>query len=393
MDRSNENLTAPVEEATGPVRRIVGDSGTEPTSGIALCLSGGGYRAMVFHVGVLWRLNEAGYLPRLDRVSSVSGGSITAGVLGMNWSRMGFDAHGVAQRFVEEVVEPTRRMAGVTVDVGAVVAGVALPFVSVSDLVAKAYRKHLFGDATLQDLPDQPRFVINATNLQSSSLLRFSKPYVADYRVGRVDHPRVDLAVAVAASSAFPPVLSPCTLDLSDQSWKTEPENTLTGDGFRGEILLTDGGVYDNLGLETAWKKCRTIIVSDGGGGPVAPEEDPPTDWARQMLRVLFIMDGQVRSLRKRQLIAAFRSDQRSGVYLGIRSDLASYPIADPLPVQPAVAPRLAATHTRLAAMSPQLQEDLINWGYAVCDAGLRSHLAPGSVPERMPYAGQTIGV
>src|SRR6266566_10119491 len=56
-----------------------------PQEGLALCLSGGGYRAMLFHLGALWRLNELGYLPRLDRVSSVSGGSITAGVLGMNW--------------------------------------------------------------------------------------------------------------------------------------------------------------------------------------------------------------------------------------------------------------------------------------------------------------------
>ena len=39
-----------------------------PAPGIALCLSGGGYRAMVFHLGALWRLNEGGYLPRLDRV-------------------------------------------------------------------------------------------------------------------------------------------------------------------------------------------------------------------------------------------------------------------------------------------------------------------------------------
>ena len=42
--------------------------------GLALCLSGGGYRAMLFHLGTLWRLNELGYLPKLDRISSVSGG-------------------------------------------------------------------------------------------------------------------------------------------------------------------------------------------------------------------------------------------------------------------------------------------------------------------------------
>ena len=60
-----------------PVRTIATDSGEEPESGVALCLSGGGYRAMLFHLGVIWRLREAGWLERLDRVSSVSGGSIT----------------------------------------------------------------------------------------------------------------------------------------------------------------------------------------------------------------------------------------------------------------------------------------------------------------------------
>src|SRR5208282_640505 len=51
--------------------------------GTALCLSGGGYRAMLFHLGSLWRLNEAGLLRKLNRISSVSGGSITAGMLGL----------------------------------------------------------------------------------------------------------------------------------------------------------------------------------------------------------------------------------------------------------------------------------------------------------------------
>ena len=54
---------------------------TKPIDGATLCLSGGGYRAMLFHVGVLSRLNEAGLLRRLTQVSSVSGGSITAALL------------------------------------------------------------------------------------------------------------------------------------------------------------------------------------------------------------------------------------------------------------------------------------------------------------------------
>ena len=57
---------------------------------------------------------------------------------------------------------------------------------TISERVSKAYRKHLFGDATLQDLPDHPRFVINATSVQSGVLCRFSKLYMADYRIGRI---------------------------------------------------------------------------------------------------------------------------------------------------------------------------------------------------------------
>ena len=75
----------------------------KPEEGIALCLSGGGYRAMVFHLGVLWRLNELGYLSRLQRISSVSGGSITAAMLGLKWGRLAF-SNGIAGRLVKQVV-------------------------------------------------------------------------------------------------------------------------------------------------------------------------------------------------------------------------------------------------------------------------------------------------
>jgi hypothetical protein len=63
-----------------------------PESGMALSLSGGGYRAMVFHLGALWRLNDAGLLGRLDRISSVSGGSITAACLARHSPKLGLSA-------------------------------------------------------------------------------------------------------------------------------------------------------------------------------------------------------------------------------------------------------------------------------------------------------------
>src|SRR5262249_38320594 len=143
--------------------------------GIGLCLSGGGYRAMVFHIGALWRLYETGVLRDAKRISSVSGGSITAGVLGLKWRDLSFDAARIHDDFVPHVVRPLRALAGETIDTDAIVLGVALPG-RVSDRVASAYERLLFGRATLQDLPDQPRFVINATNVQSGVLWRFSKP-------------------------------------------------------------------------------------------------------------------------------------------------------------------------------------------------------------------------
>lgn len=372
--------------AADPVHARERGHGRDPEPGLALCLSGGGYRAMLFHVGVLWRLNDAGVLVELDRVSSVSGGSITAGVLARSWGSLEFDAAGKAGRFVEAVVDPVRRLASRTIDVGAVLAGLAIPFRSVSDQVAAAYRKHLFGRITLQALPDRPRFVINATNMESSALMRFSKPFLADYRVGIVRDPDVELADAVAASSAFPPFLAPYVLDLRKAQWVVDPLNFPPPKGNRGKISLADGGIYDNLGLETAWKRYQTILVSDGGGGPLDAMARPWSDWPRQMIRVLMIMDSQVRALRKRQVVDAFTDGRRSGMYVGIRSSLADYPVADPLTILPASGHTLAETPTRLAALADTLQRDLINWGYAICDAGLRSYFRPGVARGTLPY-------
>lgn len=54
--------------AASPVHELPEEGAPKPTTGIALCLSGGGYRAMLFHAGALRRLNELGWLRRLDRV-------------------------------------------------------------------------------------------------------------------------------------------------------------------------------------------------------------------------------------------------------------------------------------------------------------------------------------
>lgn len=362
-------LDRPADETTKPMEE-----------GLALCLSGGGYRAMLFHVGVLWRLNDAGLLSKIKRISSVSGGSITAAVLGSRWKSGEFDPNKSAT-FKSAVVAPIRGLAGHTIDAGAVLGGLLLPG-SISDKVAAAYREHLFNDSTLQDLPDAPRFVINATNMQSGALWRFSKPYMADYRVGMVEKPTIPLATAVAASSAFPPILSPVELDLQPKDFKPGSGTDLQADEFMNTVVLSDGGVYDNLGVETIWKRYRTLLVSDAGAALTA-EEHPKRDWGRHAVRVLEVIDNQVRSLRKRQIIEALKdpNDVHDGAYWGIRSDMESFPAKSPFACPIVRTTELAATPTRLKALPAALQERLINWGYAVCDVAIRSHVDRGIAP------------
>lgn len=360
------------------------DARAGPAPGMALCLSGGGYRAMVFHVGVLWRLYEAGLLGGLQRISSVSGGSITAGVLALNWHKLSFQPAQVQNDFVREVVEPIRSLAGRTIDAQAIILGLALPG-SVSDQVTKAYEEYLFGSATLQDLPDHPRFVINATNVQSGALWRFMKPYMRDYRVGEIVKPTIRLSRAVAASSAFPPVLSPVEIRLDPASFTAGSGLDLQRPPYTTNVVLSDGGVYDNLGLETAWKRYDTILVSDAGG-KMQPEEEPKSDWARHAYRVLDLVDNQVRSLRKRQVIESFRSKARKGAYWGIRTDIADYALPDALECPYPSTLQLAEIATRLKRLDDTVQERLINWGYAVCDAALRKHVDTTLPAGKFPY-------
>lgn len=360
-------------------------------SGTALCLSGGGYRAMLFHAGTLWRLNEIGLLPELDRISSVSGGSITAAVLGAGWADLRWNEKtGSATNLDKVVIEPILRLAGKTIDAKTILRGLVSRD-SIAEKVAKSYRKHLFGSKTLQDLPERPRFVINATNVQSGVLWRFSKPYMGDYRVGRIFEPDFELAFAVAASSAFPPVLSPLVLRFEPGQFRRDETASLQQPPYTTRVFLTDGGVYDNLGLETAWKRHQRILVSDGGG-LMQPQPTPKSNWGQHSLRVFAVINGQVRSLRKRQVISSFEAGAREGSYWGIWTPIHKYKVRNPLPCPEERTLELAETPTRLKQMPVALRKRLVNWGYAACDASVRKFVLKGvPAPKEFPYA--SVGV
>ncbi len=95
--------------------------------GKGLALSGGGYRASLFHLGALWRLNEFGWLRKLDEITSVSGGSIVAAYLGMRWSELEFDDDAVARNFDVVFVQPMRKMFGATIDLQTIGTGLLNP--------------------------------------------------------------------------------------------------------------------------------------------------------------------------------------------------------------------------------------------------------------------------
>ena len=150
--------------------------------------------------------------------------------------------------------------------------------------------------------------------------------------------------------------------------------------------MLTDGGVYDNLGLETAWKRCTTILVSDGGGA-LSLQADPARDWLGQAYRVLDVIDNQVGALRKRTLIAAYENNIREGTYWGIRTNIAHYDLSTALACDFDFTQKLAGTPTRLSALETELQHQLIDWGYAVCDAAMRKHVVPqAQSPAQSPF-------
>jgi len=359
---------------------------------IGLALSGGGYRAMLFSLGSVWRLNEMGWLSKLDMITSVSGGSILNGVLATRWSRLRWEdrrAGRVAVNFAEEVATPVRKLAGHTLDVFAGIEGILSIFSTVSDKVTERYDEHLFQGARLQDVPPfekgkTPRFLFYATSLQTGSSVRIERKRLADYRIGEIPNPKLPIARVVAASSAFPPVLSPVELKVDPDHWQQLPGAFLFNEkAYRKRLLLTDGGVYDNMGLEAIWDRCHTVLVSDAGA-PLDMQEDPSTDWTRQAMRVLDIVTEQTRALRKRHLVQDFQQTHegpidnpnaapiRNGTYWGITTKIDRYGV-NALARDSATTAALQAIRTRLNEFSVEEQGRLINWGYALADAAMRA--------------------
>ena len=348
-----------------------------------LALSGGGFRATLFHLGAIWRLNELALLPTIDRVSAVSGGSILSGLLAIRWSRLSFK-EGVAINFREEVVEPIWRFCSLNVDVWAAL-GSLLPG---ANLLSRHYQRHLVGIHTLQDLPDSPEFVFNAAHLETGRNWIFSKSLMRTYKLGIIDRPDTRLAQVIAASSAFPPAFSPVVLRLNPNDFRwSEFADLFDRADLKRKVSLTDGGVYDNLGAHSI-RDFGTLLVSDASN-PL----DARGGWyglrglVHRSKRPIDIAIEQTRALRRHAIVTQLVNGEKHGALWGIGTAIQRYPLQSPFVVTSGWRSLLESTRTRLNSFNDQEKGRLVNWGYLQCDLSVRSYyLTQATPPETLPF-------
>lgn len=364
----------------------------EERRGIVLCLSGGGFRAALFHLGGLRRLNELGALGRIDAISSVSGGSILAAHLAERlpvWPQPG----DVVTDWEERVAGPFRTFVGRNHRTLPLLTRL-LPWnwlrpQAAALALAGRYRRHLTG-LSLGQLPERPRYLLNATDVVFGARWVFDsgpsdggRGRAGDEQAGYTSSlPDWPLARAVAASGCFPPVFDPLPAGI--------PPDDLRGGAYRKEdrdalvrqIGLSDGGLVDNHGLEAVWQTFETLLVSDGGG-VLEPERDTGPWWRLQ--RYVTIAHEQGGRLRKRWLISSFIGGLIQGTYWGVSSAAAHY--GDYPGYSDALADEvISEIRTDLDAFSAAEAAVLENHGYLLAEAAIGQH-APHLIGREAPPA------
>ena len=326
---------------------------------------------------------EAVRLLVISARSTYIGGSLAGAILGLHWPSLTFGADGVAAGF-DAVERDMMAIADRTIDIPSAVLGL-LPWTTGAAQVARRLDRRFRG-ALLADLSyEYPRFTFNSTNQQTGNLFRWAPRYGADHEAGWIDNPQLSLAQTVAASAAFPPWLSPLRIrvpgtfvDANTKEPKPYPPDWL---------WLTDGGVYDNLGLETL-KSFHTVIASDGGA-PFHKAARLRTNVFSQSLRTTFTINDHVGRLRRRNLVHELATGQRLGALWTISTTMDRYDAPGLLPCPHAAVRALAAIRTRLRRMPRRVQHRLINWGYASADAGIRTYVERSlNPPTSFPYNG-----
>ena len=370
---------------------------------IGLCLSGGGFRAALFGIGVLRYLAEAGSLDAVGPVSAVSGGSVAAAVLAARYD--GFRAAGGdAKAFLTCIEEPFRDAATTDSIRDKTVLRTGLNRLrprssNRTAVLGHVLSERLFDGITLSDLPERPQAVITTTDLTAGRAFRLARDFIGSYDHGYgTTGGSLPVGTACAASAAVPFALPPLRLSTAGMGLQATAPSVLA---------LADGGVYDNLGLEwfQGWGSGRPAaalpadfrIVVDAAG-PIDRRRTPRTT-PGALWRVKGIQYAQTRTVRTRWFVEHLIAGTEHGLYLslgrhpsrvvlpgGRRLDPATFACA--LPQE--FAPALAALRTDFDKFLPE-EVDLLEYhGYWFTHAMLsavRPELAVDGEPAWREYA------
>lgn len=244
-------------------------SAQQQASTFGLALSGGGSRAAAFHVGTLRALHDLALIPSIDVVSTVSGGSIF-GAAWMASILRGEPTNAFLIRMQDEL-----RNGFVARSISWRLLGLLLPGYTRSDLLARTFDRVFFKGLTLGALPTHPRLCINTTVLNNGQVGKFARDGFSTPDLGppRDEHgsnvpvplPDFPLARAAIASAAFPIGLPPILISPNDLGSAARRGSLANS----SPLALTDGGVLENLGVQTLLRSRRfgtwNLIVSDAG--------------------------------------------------------------------------------------------------------------------------------
>ena len=304
---------------------------------IALALSGGGFRATVFHLGVLARLAKEDQLENVTYLSTVSGGTLCAGLVyalnNFQWPN--------SNEYQEKVL-PEARKVMTTIDIkDAMIKRVLIRIFEIMDTraddLSALMQEHWGIDIALKDLPEAPRWMINATCYETGKNWRFERFRMGDYLFGYTHDTDIPLSDAMAASAGFPGLIGALSLETSNKNWfkyKASLEESLVlneGEPIESKttpiqpayspVHLWDGGVYDNHGLEglhdfiDGWKEDIDFLIVSDAAGRSKPQAYRPGIKAMERI-VTGIMLDQVRSLRARAIIERIVNHDDKGAFL-----------------------------------------------------------------------------
>lgn len=290
---------------------------------IGIALSGGGIRATIFHLGVLKWIAKKGALEEVKRVSSVSGGSLCIGMIyahnNLIWP--------TSQEFLNTVL-PSIEKVLLTSDLQ--LSALRKLIISPSywnkkvNIVAQILESKWGIHGKLSQLMGNMMWYVNCTTYETGKRFRFCRKDMGDYAIGYVDNPNIPLSDVMAASAGFPILIGPYRLQTRDYHWHTY-DNKEGCSPSNKTIHLWDGGVYDNLGLESIFKPDNGGFINDGLNCIIVSNASPSISHydrrvgfsAHNLKRLLDISMDQVVSLRTR-MVMDFIKRSNQGMYIKI---------------------------------------------------------------------------